>query len=499
VERTQFAGLLVLEPGESINEGSGAFIGTDRKTIDHFLQIGAKTHRHTGLNGLTNPAAAPGASIIASGGTISADLAISLGYTLEDENSGETMLSPVAVVSTQPPLSSPVAAPSAVANYAGGSLLVNTYYYALTWGDGEGGETPLGASVNVERAPGFASGRVQLSNLNYGMVAAGAKEWRLYRATGGGSYYLLTTGGTGASTFTDDGSHSLDCSTTPPAGEENTTVGINTLLVTLPSGVQAGTTFINLYASVTSDFSGGSLIGRYPVASAGHVAAFSSLSFGETSPPPVNLSIGGAHQIDPDTELLEWHWKRPVTASGLLGSGTMGDVKLSEQDGLLFAVLSASAANPSQWVRIASGGGGGAITASGTGGTINPAEKLTFVGSGGLLVNLAEGAKKEAIITITAGAPRLTMIASGVSVPELEVEEVTASGGVNVQHTNPGPHQSKLKFEGDRQFLGQEGMGVIIHGSNAAVARGTKFRQYTWIGTVKPTNIQVHDIWIESS
>lgn len=326
MKKTPFAGLTILEPGDSLDTDSGAFAGVDRETIDRLLHVGAKTHRHDGSNGLTSPSAPPGAAITASAGTIPAGLDISVGYTLEDATGGETTLSPVVTVSTRGAVEAPQAAPSAAADYTGGALLVNTYFYATTFTDGEGGETPLGPAVSLERAPGFASGRVHLSALSFGMAAAGGKGWRLYRAIGGGSYCLLATGT--ADTFTDDGTISAQCDVHPPAGEENTTVGVSTLIVTLPSGGLQGAPFINLYVSVTGDFSGGSFVAQYPLASAGRTVVFADIDPTATRPPSVNLSIGGAHQIDPDTELIAWHWKRPVTNVGELPAGEEGDVRM---------------------------------------------------------------------------------------------------------------------------------------------------------------------------
>lgn len=331
MKKTIFAGLTVLDAGESLSTDSGAFTGRDRVTIDRLLHVGAKTHRHTGEEGLVSPPTPLSASVLASAGTIGAELDISVGYTLEDISGGETMLSPSVTVSTGPPLPGPRAAPSAAADYTAGGLLVNTYFYAATFSDGEGGETPLGPSIGVERQPGFASGRVVVSNLTFGLEEAGAAGWRLYRATGGGSYGLIATGGAGEDTFIDDGSNNVDCDITPPAGEENTTVGISTLLVTLPgSAAVAGATSVNVYASVTGDFGGGSLLGQFPVSSAGATVAYSTLTLGEASPPDVNLSIGGAHKIDPDQELLDWHWKRPVeTAAELPLGDEEGDVRIA--------------------------------------------------------------------------------------------------------------------------------------------------------------------------
>lgn len=336
MRKTPFAGLLIPEPGESINEDNGSFF-TDRDVIDHLLEVGAKTHRHNGLVGLPNPIVAPGVSVVASGGTIPAEESITVGYTLEDAQNGETMLSNVTVVSTPPPIQAPGAAPSGVFANDSGSLLVNTYFYALTFTDGEGGETPYGASLQVERPPGFASGRIQLSNLTFGMEAAGATGWRLYRATGGAAYGLLATGGAGEDTFNDDGETGLDCSQHPPT-DQNTTAGINQIEIHLPSGLPAAAETINIYASVTGDFSGGSLLRSVPVASGGGVMVFSKLELGSQSPPDVNLSIGGAHKIDPDTELLDWHWKRPVGKAAELppGGNEEGDVRLVVEENALY-------------------------------------------------------------------------------------------------------------------------------------------------------------------
>lgn len=360
MEKTPFAGLTILEPGEGLDSDNGAFIDRDRLTIDHFAKLGAKLHRHSGEAGLLNPTIPASGAVVASGGTIASDLTISLGYTVEDAQGGETMLSPLAVVSTGSQMDIPIAAPSAAVETTGGSLLVNQYYYAVTWTDGDGGETPAGPAVAAERAPGFASGRVKLTNLTYGMAAAGAVGWRLFRAIGGGTYDLLTTGGIGTDSFVDDGTTSVDCDTHPPTDSQNTTKKVNTLLVTLPKADanMSRATNINLYGSLTGEFGEASSLGQYPVASAGATVAFSALNFNDATPPDVNLSIGGAALIDPDTELLDWHWKRPVTASGLLGSGVVGDVRLVTGTGHLYSILapSASAAKATEWVRVGSAG-----------------------------------------------------------------------------------------------------------------------------------------------
>jgi hypothetical protein len=517
MRKTTFAGLTILEPGEGLDTDNGAFIDRDRETIDHFLRLGAKLHRHNGLAGLENPQQAASGLVIASGGTIASNLTISLGYTLEDASGGETMLSPLAVVSTASPMNIPAAAPSAAIDYTGGSLLVDTYYYATTWIDGDGGETPSGPAVSVERAPGFASGQVKLSNLSYGMAAAGAVGWRLFRAKGGGTYDLLTTGGLAQDTFTDDGLTGVDCDIHPPTDSQNTTNQVSTLEVKLPpaDANMAKATNINLYASLTGDFSEGSSLAQFPIASAGKSTTFAALNLADVTPPDVNLSIGGASLIDPDTELLDWPWRRSVAASALLGSGLVGNVKLTRNDGQLWAVLApkASAAGPGEWTRIASAAAAAASASAGLatikvqsdlGPTVvGSANTMTFIGSGGIIANVTEEAPGRARITLTAASARLEVTASGsatapASVQLVERLELVGSGGIDLRETQTGGGKAKLLMEGQAATLGQEGMGVIVHKANASATRPTAFRQYTWMGTVKPNNMREYDIWIEA-
>ena len=399
MEKTPFAGLTILEPGEGLDTDNGAFIDRDRRTIDQFLQLGAKLHRHNGAAGLSNPLVPASAAVVASAGAIQSDLTISLGYTLEDAQGGETMLAPLAVVSTGPPMDIPPAAPSAAVDYTAGSLQVDSYYYAVTWADGEGGETPAGPAAFAERAPGFASGRVVLTNLSYGMAAAGAVGWRLFRAIGGGTYDLLATGGAAEDEFVDDGTSAVDCDSHPPTDSQNTTRQINSLLVTLPTA-PSGAVGINLYGSQTGDFGEASSLGQFPIASGGQTAVFRALNFTDATPPDVNTSVGGASLIDPDTELLDWHWKRPVAASAELGSGARGDVRLVEDGGRLYAVLGASAGKAVAWTRIASAAAVSPLAASAASLKVANVEEIDFFASGGVTLGLKETAPGRALVTI---------------------------------------------------------------------------------------------------
>jgi len=508
MRKTTFSGLTVLGPEDSIFADGAAFTTRDRDEIDRGLKIGIKTHRHTGLAGLVDPTKAPSAAIIASGGTIDSGVSITVGYTLEDAAGGETLISPLAVASTPVPLDVPLNAPVAVPNYTEGSLLIDSYTYGITYVDGEGGETPLGPTTLITRDPGFANAQMELSGLTTGLEEAGATGWRLFRARGGGEFVLLATGDGSEDTFTDDGSVSPDCDTHPPTDNVNTTNKINTLQVTIPSGLTSDATFINVYATTTGSFAESSLLAQYPIASAGAAPVFQSLEFLDSQPPDVNRSYGGADKIDPEDELLDFHWRRPVAGSGLLGSGSLGDVKLTTDTGELFGVLSplASAAGPSEWTRLVMESPPVLIAsaASGNPGSVNEVEKLTFVGSGNIQVTLAKPTPGEARITIMAsGLSPITIFgsgsaAAGASVAAIEKLELIGSAGVNVKETEPSGKNAKVVLEGQAVTLSNEGMGVLIcKTSEKGRARPKAFKQYTWYCKEKPTNMAEFDIWIE--
>lgn len=354
MRKTLFAGLTVLDPDESIMTDNGAFTGRDRDTEDRFLEIGAKTHRHTGLPGLSDPVTPVIASIQPSGGTLSPSTTFTIAYTLEDSDNGETTTSDTTVVTTQDPLAFPTYTPTAVIDYSAGSLLVDTYYYTLTFIDANGGETPAGPSVDVERQPGYPHGEVLLTGLNAGVAGASAAGWRLYRAVGGGTFDYLASGT--ASSYIDNGSVSVNCDIHPPADNQvNTTNSIGTLRVVLPSAISPSASFINLYGSLSGDFIGNTLLGTYPSASAGQTVFFTSYAPEAQSPPDVNLSIGGASKIDPDTELLDWHWKRPVATIGdlpIVGAAS-GDVRIVLADNKAYEF------NGAHWSLLSGGGGSG--------------------------------------------------------------------------------------------------------------------------------------------
>jgi hypothetical protein len=358
MEKTLFAGLTQLDPGEALSTDNASFQSENPPKIDRLLEIGAVTHRHNAHPAQANPgsAAVPGASAIASGGHIPADTNIYVGFTLLDFDQGETTLSPIVTVSTDTPIESPDDAPTTEVDYTGGGLVPDTYYYAISLLDAEGGETPLGPTTAVEREPGYASGRVLVSGLLAPVEAASAAGWRLWRAVGGGDLFYIASGAT--DTFMDDGTECIDCTLGPVNPESNLTNGDNTLLVEIPSGgAMATASAFSVYLSTDPSFDSGSLAGTYPIASAGTVLTFLDLLVEDHRPPDVSTCIPGASRIDPDTELIDWHWKRPVASAAVLPlDAEEGDVRVTLDDGVPHRFIDGA------WGVWDMSGGGGDVT-----------------------------------------------------------------------------------------------------------------------------------------
>lgn len=356
MRKTLFAGLTALDPGDTLATDGFSFQSRNPEITDHLLELGAVTHRHDARLALANPAVAPSAAASAGVGSFPADTSVFVGYTLLDEHGGETTMAPAVTLSTRESLAAPDDVPSAVADYTAGVLRADTYYYALTFSDGAGGETTVGPSIAVEREPGFASGRVLLSGMATLAAAAGAPAWRLYRATGGGRLAFLAQGATDA--FTDDGTVPCDCNVSPPP--RNITNGANRIGVVVPSA--AGASGFALYLSETGDFTSPSFAGAHPIADAGDTIVFDGFDVDDGAPPDVSSSVPGASKINPDTDLLDWNWKRSVDTTAELPAGDQGDVRLVRGTATLYAVLGSAAAAPGDWTALV----GAESSASGT-------------------------------------------------------------------------------------------------------------------------------------
>lgn len=358
MEKTPFAGITALGPNESIYSDNSAFIDRDRFEIDRELKLGVKTHRHTGLSGLTAPLVAPSGLVVASGGSIPGGLSLSLAISYLDLDGGETLASPSNLVTTPSPVQAPTVQLEADIEYVTGSLDVDTFTYAFTYVDSAGGETPLSPATVVPRQPGFAHAQVVISGQAPGgwpdpsIVGA-----RLYRARAGGEYVFLAE--IDEEPFTDNGAVSPDCDRHPPSFNINTTGGANQITVTIPENPtpvegEVELAFFNLYCSQSGSFDESCLVGRFPTGSAGGTIQVLSLDLLDGQPPDVNRSFGGVSPIDPDTELLDWHWKRPVATEGDLPvEAEDGDTRVVLEDGSIWVFTEL------EWKLASAGGGGG--------------------------------------------------------------------------------------------------------------------------------------------
>lgn len=400
MRKTPFAGLTQLDPSDPISTDGASFQSRNPAIEDRLLQVGAVTHRHDAHLALPSPDQTPSGTVAPSGGSIPAGTPLYLGYTLNDNDGGETIMAPVTVVSTPPPYATPSSQPQASADYTGGGLMSSTYMYAVTLIDGQGGETNLGPWVSAWRAPGFASGQVHLWGLTADFADNEAIGWRLYRAQSGQAWSFLASGST--DTFTDDGSICANCSIIPPPTGENLTLQTNTLTVVVPSGQPGGATQFNVYCSVDGLFDDPSLLGSYAMASAGQPIVFTSLAFLDGEPPVVSTCLPGANQINPDTDILQWTWKRPVPTQAMLPSGNVADVRVVEDQGIAY-IASAGASAWTDWRPMTLTGVQASAAGFAGAGFVSHPSGIEFVGSGGTQVTVAQGPGGSAVVTILGG------------------------------------------------------------------------------------------------
>lgn len=400
MERTSFAGIAKLDPNDPLSTEGYQFQHEDREVIDHFLQVGAQTHRHDEHPALADPAAPPVLAITPSGGAIGADLEITVAYTLIDAYGGETAPSSAAVVQTPPGLAAPGSAMAASANPSSGMLLAGYYYYAATVTDGQGGETALSDEARVYVDPGYASGQIHLSGLSGLVGLASGVLWRLWRRVEGGPWGLLAQGT--ADSYIDDGTVAADATLSPPRFT-GTTRATSQLHVTVPSGLPSAAQQFRIYAGIEGEeFSNPSRLGTYPLADQGSLKTYPSLDLQDGRPPSQSRSVQGARKIDPDTELVDWHWRRPVNSSAALPSGAAGDVRYVMDENRPYGVPSgAGATGPGGWAAL----GGMAVVRSGGQPVLN-VRVLEFVGSGGTGVE---------VTPLGGGSARMTVAASGSS------------------------------------------------------------------------------------
>lgn len=360
MEWTPFAGLTALDADDPISIDGASFLILNPRITDHFLQVGAVTHRHDAHLALPNPTHAPTGSMSPSGGNLpGTDYAVT--YTVLDAAGGETMPAPaLSLTSSGGGIAAPTVRPIATVDHTQGIMPEGGFFYALTYTDGAGGETTIGPNAFVYVDPGYASAAVQLSGLSTGLT--GSMQWRLWRSYEGADWHLVTQGSAG--TFLDAGFDPPDNPARPP--DASTIVGARSITVTLPNAATepalASGSGIRVYLGADAAFTSPSLYAELPIASGGRSLLITDESLSPGSPPHVSSSVRGAAQINPDTDILNWTWKRPVANAAALPTtgNTDGDARVTLDTDTIYVWRAAGSA----WVASSGGGGGGPLTSS---------------------------------------------------------------------------------------------------------------------------------------
>lgn len=354
MRKTRFAGLTVVAPDETLAVDNSSFQSVNPDLVDHFLEVGAVTHRHDAHDPLADPLTQASGMVVNAGGTIGADVTVFLGYTLVDPDGGETRLSPALALTTDPPYEAPTSPINATATYASGALRSDTFYYAITLMDGGGGETPIGPVVSVDRQPGPEFASITLDGLRTDMLAYDAVGWRLYRATSGQQLGYLASGS--ADRFVDAGQGCVDCGQAPP--NENRTNRTNKLTAIAPAGASgvpaSGAASFRLYASQDGSFNTDCLVGEYPAASAGAPIEMTSLVLRPGRPPDVSTSVRGAARLNAETDLANYYWRAPVSGSANLPADLPGTARRALDTMEVFVAGSGAAAGGVGWARVGS-------------------------------------------------------------------------------------------------------------------------------------------------
>lgn len=249
---TEHYGLTKLGAGEGVHAGTDRFASADRDIIDQALHAAA-THRHTGSTAADNaPQSAPELTLSTTGGTLPAGTTVRYKYTHVDPDTGESLPSPEATVTTAEAIVAPDA-PTHTLQSIGGALEPGDYYYVLTAYQGATTvETKALNPLLVTIPAGTSTNEVTLT---LPALAAGADGFNIYRRAPGGTGYLhLDSVASGVTEYVDDGSVTPAARTLPTA---NTTNATNSVTIDLPGatpGVPAGNDW-KIYRTTTTSYS----------------------------------------------------------------------------------------------------------------------------------------------------------------------------------------------------------------------------------------------------
>lgn len=363
MDKTPFAGLTRLNPGEPLSTDGSSFTAINPTIIDRLLALGARLHRHDAHPALVTPSEPPVVAEGVGGGFIPSGVTALVTYTLIDSEGGETLPAPSIALTTPDGVVAPETIPEYTVEVApGGTMLAGTYYYGLTLTDGTGGETTIGPVITVDIPAGSATNQVRFVGLA-DIVAGypGAQGWRLYKGSQYNRMHFLASGNAALDTVLDDGTLCADCATTPP--DSNTTAATNSIDITIPAHpINQATRVVayRVYIGVGGDLSSPALLGQFAIATLGTLRNVLDLQMEPGAPPDVATAIGGAAKINPNTDILNFHWLPPVETHIDLPEGQRGDVRMTLDTGRIWVVLASEAFGPDQWVQAAGGGGSGA-------------------------------------------------------------------------------------------------------------------------------------------
>jgi hypothetical protein len=398
MDYTTFAGLTDLAPGDPITIDGSSFLVRNPAITDHYLQIGAVSHRHDAHEAIAAPTAAMTGEAVGSAGALAGGSSFALTYTLIDADGGETLAAAPLTLTTGTQIAAPSGTIVATPDYSAGIMPAGTYFYAQTLTDGAGGETPIGPSTLAYVDPGYASAQVQLSGLAANL--GDATNWRLWRSDEGADWHLLAQGAT--DTYTDTGFDPPDNPAVPP--EANSTAQTWSLSVTLPTVVQepaiASGQAINVYLAPDTTFADPCFYAQVPTASAGATLTIATDLVYTGRPPVVATAIGGAAKINPDTDMLDFPWKRPVA--------TVAELPTEDnEDGDARIVLATYSvylwdAATSTWVTATGGSSGASVNVTDGSITVDAPTTLQFAGASGTTVAVSNPSAGEALVTITA-------------------------------------------------------------------------------------------------
>lgn len=311
-EKTERFGLQILDAGDSLAEDGYAFTKDDRVLMDRLLELGAETHRHTGVAAEGLAVDPPQVTLDTTGGAIPAGRRVRYKITLVDENGVETAASDEQIIDTPDPVDAP-GAPSLFFSSVGGTHIPGTYYYALTaYQDNITSETK---ALNTAHLTVSSSTATNVVTLDLPSLPAGATGFNVYRRKPGSTrYYYLDSIDMDVATpptqYDDDGSVSEDCGRTVPT--TNSTYSTNAITVTYSGAtptIPDGYTW-KIYRTFISGNYENSLLAWVVEETAENsgiiTPTFDDVGTGTTtgSPPSVSQATGSPSQIDM-TDLTE--------------------------------------------------------------------------------------------------------------------------------------------------------------------------------------------------